>query len=183
MLLRPFFSLCIVILLLFIACNGGHVNNVDDNKQPDYKKNLETANKHLTKTEDTEIRDFIKRYGWNMNETGTGLRYMIYSNADMTRNSPEKGSIVKINYSISLINGNLCYTSDSTGPKIFEIGKGHAESGLEEGLMLLNKGDKAKFIIPSHLAFGLQGDMNRIPKRATLVYDVELLDIKQNHNN
>ena len=38
-------------------------------------------------------------------------------------------------------------------------------------------GDKAKFIIPSHLAFGLLGDENKIPKRATLVYDVELIDV------
>ena len=39
-------------------------------------------------------------------------------------------------------------------------------------------GDIAKFILPSHLAFGLLGDEEKIPKRATLVYHVELLTIK-----
>jgi FKBP-type peptidyl-prolyl cis-trans isomerase len=43
--------------------------------------------------------------------------------------------------------------------------------------MLMKEGEKAIFIIPSHLAFGLLGDENKIPKRATLVYDVELVQV------
>ena len=49
---------------------------------------------------------------------------------------------------------------------------------LEEGILLLKEGDRAKFIIPSHLAFGLLGDMKKIPAKAVLVYDIELIKIK-----
>lgn len=162
----------------FSACGNNNENKYDtynENKY-DIKKTLEKANQHLAKVEETEINDFIKRYSWKMNITNTGLRYMIYkkSNSNIT---PKNGSIVTINYSSSLINGVNCYSSDSTGPKIFELGKGQVETGLEEGILLLNKGDKAKFIIPSYLAYGLPGDLNKIPKKATIIYDVELLDV------
>jgi FKBP-type peptidyl-prolyl cis-trans isomerase len=42
----------------------------------------------------------------------------------------------------------------------------------------MHVGDRAKFIVPSHLAFGLLGDQNKIPQHATLVYDIELVKIK-----
>jgi FKBP-type peptidyl-prolyl cis-trans isomerase len=42
----------------------------------------------------------------------------------------------------------------------------------------MNVGDRAKFIVPSHLAFGLLGDQKMIPPQATLVYDVELINLK-----
>jgi FKBP-type peptidyl-prolyl cis-trans isomerase FkpA len=77
-----------------------------------------------------------------------------------------------------LLNGDLAYSSGQTGPKEFEIGHGGVESGLEEGILLLHVGDHAKFIVPSHLAFGLLGDQNKIPQRATLVYDIELVKLK-----
>jgi FKBP-type peptidyl-prolyl cis-trans isomerase len=164
--------------IIFVSCNNNtQYENTNDQNKINLKQPLEQANKHLLKTEETEIDDYINRYGWNMQTTNTGLRYMIYKKVD-NNISPEKGSIVKINYTVSLINGITCYTSDSTGPKIFEIGKGQVESGLEEGILLLKKEEKAKFIIPSHLAFGLAGDLNKIPKKATLIYDVELIDVK-----
>jgi FKBP-type peptidyl-prolyl cis-trans isomerase FkpA len=51
------------------------------------------------------------------------------------------------------------------------------EAGLEEGILLMHKGGKAKFILPSHLAFGLIGDQNKIPGKSTLIYDVNLIDL------
>jgi len=51
-------------------------------------------------------------------------------------------------------------------------------SGLEEGILYLSEGDKAKIIIPSHLGYGLLGDLDKnIPPKATLIYDIELKSI------
>ncbi|HRS53854.1 MAG TPA: FKBP-type peptidyl-prolyl cis-trans isomerase [Bacteroidales bacterium] len=174
-----FFLICI----LLISCNNNK-NELSQQKNKDkfdLKSSLENANKYLNKVEEIEINDYIKRYDWQMNETPTGLRYMIYYKSK-SNIKPEKGSIVKINYTLSLINGVVCYTSDSTGPKTFELGKAQVERGLEEGIKFLNVGDKAKLIIPSYLAYGLPGDLNKIPKRATLIYDVELLEVKKTKN-
>ena len=50
--------------------------------------------------------------------------------------------------------------------------------GWDEGIMLLNKGAKARFIIPSDLAYGERGAGGVIPPNATLVFDVELVEFK-----
>ena len=135
------------------------------------------ANKILTSSEADNINNYISRYQWNMIESGTGLRYMIYKEGKGDKAA--FGDIVKINYKLSLLNGVSIYNSDENGPKEFEVGKAQVESGLEEGILLLKVGDKAKFIIPSHLGFGLLGDENKIPGKAVLVYDIELISIKK----
>jgi FKBP-type peptidyl-prolyl cis-trans isomerase len=78
---------------------------------------------------------------------------------------------------VSLLDGTECYNSDREGPKIFTIGRGGVESGLEEGILLMKEGSRAKFIMPPYLAHGLPGDGKRIPARAIIVYDVELISL------
>ena len=133
------------------------------------------ANKKAIESEDQQIRLYISRMGWKMKETGTGLRYLITKRGNGPKT--KAGKIARLDYEIRLISGELCYSSQQTGPKEFRIGSGGVESGLEEGILLLHKGDRAKFILPSHLAFGLVGDQDKIPGRCTIIYDVHLLDL------
>ncbi|MDP4267349.1 MAG: FKBP-type peptidyl-prolyl cis-trans isomerase [Bacteroidota bacterium] len=140
------------------------------------KETLVDVNKDLAKSEDDEINAFVERYNWDMIKTATGLRYLIYKKGQGP--SPHKGNIVKLNYKLKLINGNEVYNSEKDGPKMFEMGKAQVETGLEEAMHYMNKGSKAKVIIPSHLGFGLVGDRKKIPLKATLIYDVEVVDIK-----
>ena len=137
---------------------------------------LVNYNRGVVLTEDQQIGDFVARYGWKMTKTGTGLRYLIFKKGH--GKLAVKGKIAVIRYSVRLLNGNLCYSSDKDGLKEFKIGYGGVESGVEEGILLMHLGDRAKFIVPSHLAFGLLGDQNKIPPHATLVYDIELVEIK-----
>ena len=58
------------------------------------------------------------------------------------------------------------------------LGSGGVESGLEEGILLLKLGDKARFIIPSYLAHGLSGDQDKIPPKATLIYTIKIIDLE-----
>ena len=55
------------------------------------------------------------------------------------------------------------------------VDQSEVESGLQEAIKLLSTGDRAKFIIPSHIAHGLLGDLNKIPPLRTLVIDLTLL--------
>jgi FKBP-type peptidyl-prolyl cis-trans isomerase FkpA len=133
-------------------------------------------NKGVIRTEDQQIDDFIARYGWRVEKTPTGLRYLIYKKGTGPRSA--KGKTAVIGYTVKLLTGALCYSSDKDGPREFRIGYGGVESGIEEGILLMRVGDRAKFIVPSHLAYGLLGDQKKIPQNATLVYDVELLKLK-----
>jgi FKBP-type peptidyl-prolyl cis-trans isomerase FkpA len=169
-----YFAFLFIISFLMIAC----VENEKQKPKIDVEKIKDTlvkVNHQLVGNEAEDIENYIARYHWKMEKTGTGLRYFIYKKGNGIK--AEKDKYAKIKYKVNLINGEPCYSSDKEGPKEFLIGKAEVESGLEEGILLMKVGDKAKFIIPSHLAFGLLGDENKIPKRATLVYDVELIDV------
>lgn len=141
------------------------------------ESSLVVANKYLVRSEEENIVDFVKRYGWQMKESGTGLRYVI----DYKGEGPlvQYGNVVTIAYTLRLLTGDVVASSDENGLKQFVSGKGGVEAGLEEGIKLMRKGDQAKFILPSHLAFGLMGDGDKIPPRASLVYEVELVKIQQ----
>jgi FKBP-type peptidyl-prolyl cis-trans isomerase FkpA len=165
------------ISITMLVCSCGNKPKAEKNVQPEqFKKDLEKVNETLVKKENEDIEDYIARHEWKMKSTGTGLRYTIYYNGKGAK--PKENSMVLIRFAVNLINGIECYNSNKDGLKLIELGKAEVESGLEEGIMLMKVGDKAKLIIPSHLAFGLLGDENKIPKRATLIYDVELVEIK-----
>lgn len=167
-----------LILLLFIthqSCNSTKQENKETDAA-DLEENLMGANTILLDAEDQEIKDFISRYGWDMKETGSGLRYMIYHEGDGQK--ARKDDIVVFHYSLRLITGDLIYSSQESGMAEFRMGRGGVESGLEEGFKLLQVGDKARFVLPSHLAHGVPGDGVKIPSRATLIYDIELVEVK-----
>lgn len=169
--------LVIFMLTCFIlACDSTHRRENRGKDQRSMEEPLIHANRQAVKAEEEQIIDFISRYNWKMTETGSGLRYAIYHQGNGEKASPGKVAILK--YSVRLINGDEIYNSATDGLKEFVIGKGGVESGLEEGILLLRVGDRAKFIIPSHLGFGLLGDQNLVPPKSTLIYDLELVALK-----
>lgn len=92
---------------------------------------------------------------------------------------PQKGQTVVVHYTGKLTDGKKFDSSLDRGQPIeFPIGVGQVIPGWDEGLMKMKKGTKAKLIIPSDLGYGERGYPPVIPANATLVFDVELIDIK-----
>ena len=163
-----------LVMSFMIACNT-NPEEVRQHKKRDQGESLEKVNRYLVKAEKESIENYIRRHGWDMDETGSGLRYMIYEKGS----GPivQKGNVAELKYKLWLITGDLVYSSDELGIKTFLVGKGGVESGLEEGILLLRKGDKARFVLPSHLAHGLLGDEGKIPPRTAIIYDIELVEL------
>ena len=172
------FSLLLLfaISILVSSCNNNEKQDKKKYSSKELKEPLINANKHVVKTEEQHIIDFIKRYKWPVVETGSGLRYYIYKAG--SGNSVRRNDHVRLNYTLKSITGDLIYTSKKDGYLEFKVGKGQVSGGLEEGILLLRVGDKAKIIIPSHLGYGLLGDDGRIPPKATLIYDIEVFEIR-----
>ena len=150
-------------------------SNNDENLKQD-KERLEEANRYLVQQEKEIINEYIKNCGYDFVETGTGLRYCIISQVDSTL--IKTGNIVSMEFEVRLINGEIIYTSENEGLKVFQVGRGGVERGLEEAILHLHKGDRAEIIIPSYLAHGLTGDGKGIPPRSILVYKVKVIDNK-----
>lgn len=109
-------------------------------------------------------------------ETESGLRYKIIQKGN--GESPNKGDKVSVHYKGQLADGTVFDSSYKRNqPLDFQVGVGQVIRGWDEGIMLLNVGDKARLVIPSDLGYGSQGAGGVIPADATLVFDVELMGV------
>ncbi len=109
--------------------------------------------------------------------TESGLRYQFIHKGSGRR--AEKGSKVAVHYKGQLIDGQEFDNSFKRKQPIeFTVGVGQVIEGWDEGIMLLHVGDKARFVIPSQLGYGTRGAGGVIPPNATLIFDVELVDVK-----
>ncbi len=172
-----------VVICFLIGLNGMVIpscksaNEKNPQKNPgDMQEGLIRNQQQIIKDEAFEIDNYISIRNYKMTTTNTGLRYQVYYRGE-GKKTAENENVVRLNYSISLLDGTNVYSSDSTGALQFKVGKSDVASGLQEGVKLLHEGDKAIFIIPAHLAYGLTGDGDQIKHYATLVIDAELLQI------
>ncbi len=110
-------------------------------------------------------------------KTDSGLRYQILQEGNGTK--AEKGKTVSVHYKGQLADGTVFDSSYKRNEPIdFPLGVGQVIPGWDEGVGLLKVGDKARFVIPSDLAYGSAGAGGVIPPDATLIFDVELMNVK-----
>jgi peptidyl-prolyl cis-trans isomerase A (cyclophilin A) len=110
-------------------------------------------------------------------KTESGLRYQFIQKGEGKQ--AEAGKTVSVHYEGSLENGKVFDSSyPRKKPIEFRLGQGQVIEGWDEGIALLRVGDKARFVIPSDLGYGPAGAGGVIPPNATLIFDVELMDVK-----
>jgi len=133
--------------------------------------------KDLAFEEQIDIQLYLKRRPeWKMISTGTGLQYWIYEDVDGP--TAQEGNTVDVEFEVRLLDDSLCYKTEEHEVASFKVDRSDIETGVQEGIKFLSKGDKAKLIIPSHLGHGLVGDLNKIPPLQALVVDIQVIDIK-----
>ena len=123
-------------------------------------------------------KESLEKLSEGMQETESGLKYKI--SKEGTGPNAKKNDLLSVHYSLQLVDGSEIDSSFTRGAPIeFTCGVGQVIKGWDEAMQLLNKGSKARLIIPSELGYGAVGAGNGvIPPNATLIFDVELVDIK-----
>ena len=121
--------------------------------------------------------DSLEKLAAGFQKTASGLRYQIIQKGNGKQ--AEKGKTVSVHYQGTLENGEVFDSSYKRKQPIdFKLGAGQVIEGWDEGIALLQVGDKARFVIPAYLGYGSRGAGGVIPGDATLVFDVELMDVK-----
>jgi peptidyl-prolyl cis-trans isomerase A (cyclophilin A) len=110
-------------------------------------------------------------------KTESGLRYQFIQKGEGKQ--AQTGKTVSVHYEGSLESGKVFDSSyPRKKPIEFKLGQGQVIEGWDEGIQLLRVGDKVRFVIPSDLGYGSRGAGGAIPPNATLIFDVELMDVK-----
>jgi FKBP-type peptidyl-prolyl cis-trans isomerase len=108
--------------------------------------------------------------------TSTGLRYQVLQAGNGP--SPAKGDVVAVTYTGKLLNGTVFDQAlDASKPFVFRVGRGQVIDAWEEGLQRMKVGERTLFIVPFELGYGTRGSPPKIPRRATLIFEVELLAV------
>lgn len=135
-------------------------------------------NQEINEREQIQIRLFLEHFkSLKMKSTDSGLRYMIFKNGD-GQSFAKSGQTVYTRLKIELLNGTVCHETPKGETENFVLEHGDKESGVHEALRYMKKGDRAKLILPSHLAHGLLGDRDKIPPQSILYIDLELVELK-----
>ena len=154
------------------------INAVGDKaKAFDSAKAFEDFNKskadRIKKEKENELK-ILKDLSKGFSKTSSGLLYKFEK--ENNSHKPSNGNKVKVHYKGMLLDGTVFDSSFKRNQPIeFTLGVGQVIKGWDEGISLLGIGDKASFIIPSHLAYGSSGAGGVIPPNATLVFEVELI--------
>lgn len=118
----------------------------------------------------------LEKASTGFQQTASGLRYQIIQEG--TGEQATSGQTVSVHYKGQLLDGTVFDSSYKRQQPIdFVLGQGQVIPGWDEGVSLLKVGDKARFVIPSDLAYGSRGAGGVIPPDAALLFDVELVAV------
>lgn len=174
--MRKLIIFIVFLSFIFVGCKESVQKPTKPLDENELKEPLMNANQEAVRLEDEDIDLYIKRQQMDAIRTETGLRYQITKQG--------KGSFLKnkdiatLSFKTFSINGELLYSSDESGEKVMEIDKNNEIQALDEMLKLMNVGAEAHLVIPSHLAYGIAGDGDKIRQRIPIVMKIKVLNVK-----
>lgn len=166
-----------VLVAMLAACGDGRTPPParvgEEHARPDTR--LLDENKAIAERESRDIDAWVARQGVAMRSSGTGVRYKLVR--DVPGDTARPDQYATVDYAVFLIDGTKCYASEPGRPESFKVEHDNVESGLHEAIQHLSPGDSAVVVIPSHRAFGLIGDQDKIPMRSTIIYHIRLVKL------
>lgn len=154
---------------------------IDVQSMEEFQKAQVSLREKQKGTDDKAIADYVAKNKLAGQKTASGL-YVVVTQPGAGAN-PGSGDVVKVKYTGKLMNGKVFDSSDKN-PQTqagidFPLGQGAVIPGWDEGVRQLKKGGKGLLIIPSGLAYGIEGAPGAIPPNSVIMFDVELVDVKK----
>ena len=149
------------------------------------EKSMQEQSAKQIEVDDKLLQEHFTANNLQPQKTASGLYYIIEKEG--SGNPVQPNQIVSVKYTGKTLDGktfdsNIDPQFGHTDPFEFPAGQGAVIPGWDEGILLLKKGSKAKFFIPSPLAYGPQSPGPGIEANSVLTFDVEILDVKDGGN-
>lgn len=168
---KIFFILAIIFANTFSSCIKEDENTVFVSE----KEMIEYYQK-LKDEEEVKLKEYIQKENITEKPSATGLYKIIQKEGE---GEVASGKKVTVHYTGMLLDGTVFDSSVKRNePFTFQLGQNTVIPGWEEGIATMKKGEKARFIMPSSLGYGARGASNAIPPYSSLIFDVEMIDIK-----
>jgi gliding motility-associated peptidyl-prolyl isomerase len=168
-----------VAVTIFIAsCSEKQARHPISHSSGTFMKESIERNKKLNEQEKLAITKIIQKdtaFIYNRSEKGF---WYAYENKSTENVFPVKGDVVNFDYEITDLYGNNIYTAEELKTQTYHVDKQNIMSGLRNGIKLMHKGDKVKFIFPSQSAYGYHGDDKKIGTNQPIICLVTLNEIK-----
>ncbi len=169
----------LVAATIFIAsCSEKQARKPISHSSGTFMKESIDRNKKLNEQEKLVIAKIIQKdtaFLYNRSEKGF---WYAYENKSTENVFPVKGDIVNFDYEITDLYGNSIYSAEELKTQTYHVDKQNIMSGLRNGIKLMHKGDKVKFIFPSQSAYGYHGDDKKIGTNQPIICHVTLNEIK-----
>jgi len=123
-----------------------------------------------------EDREYVEKKWPEAKRTYTSLRFIVLKEGEKSGSSPVPGVMVTVQYKGMLLNGKVFDEADAAHPLVTRLGRGGLIDGWEEALQKMHKGEKWLLIVPPEMGYGVRGKPPTIPRDATLVFEMELVD-------
>lgn len=168
-------SILVLILGIFLSGCSRSSREEPSARDSEIRERMTNANQLLVRDESKEIEDFIVRHQFRMTSTGTGLRFELLK--DGTGPVPMAHQEVVVSYQVYLLDGIKVYDVSDEDPVVFRLQEGNEIKGVEEAVMMMKEGSSARLLIPSHLAYGMLGDQQKIRGATPLYLTIKLLKV------
>ncbi len=144
-----------------------------------FMKESVERNKKIVASEELILRDIIKKDTANVYKNSEkGYWYTLLEKGKDSIKAI-KGDLLSFEYEVQDVKGNSIYSLDEIGPQKYLVDKETIIKGFQDGLKRLHKGDKAKFLFPSNLAYGYNGDQDKITGNQPIICIVKINELKQ----
>lgn len=179
-------SLVTIFLLMLAGCKSPEARYPVSKNSGTYISESIERNKKLVAREEEFIEDLIMEDSTREYQASNdGFWYYYNEKTTDTANvkTPDFGDIVRFDYSIKTLNGEVIYAEGEKPTKEYAVDKEELFSGLRQGLKLMKEGETVTFVFPSHKAFGYYGDKDKIGTNVPIITKVTLHDIKEESNS
>lgn len=172
------------IVVLCIRCAGPEPRRPVQTKSGSYYKASIERSKRLLAKEEKKIQqiiaaDSLKHY----NHTAAGAWYHYWAVNDSTDYTPKTDDLVAMSYDVLSFDNDTLYSAEDIGPISYRVDKQELFIGLRDAVKILKEGEKATFLFPSSVAYGYQGDTDKIGTNVPLKVTLTIESIeKQNLN-
>lgn len=171
-----------IIVFALLSCSNNEpryaINHIkhSNNNTPSILKNI-------IKEQNQIVDNYLTDYpGYNYINSKKGFWYYFNEEIKTTNKKAEFGDLIEFNYSVKGLDNNVIYDFQTVGNQNYIMDKQQIITGLNDALKILKAGEVGTFIFPSYKAYGIYGDLNKIPPNTAIICTIKVNSINSIKN-